>query len=47
MVELLKSAGVAISVNGDAALLVGLESEVFGADFGKIEKVFVLKEFRN
>lgn len=39
-------AGVAISANGDAALLVGPESEVFGADFGKIEKVFVLREFR-
>ena len=39
-------AGVAISANGDAALLVGPESEVFGADFGKIEKVFVLLEFR-
>ena len=39
-------AGVAISASGDAALLVGPESEVFGADFGKIEKVFVLREFR-
>lgn len=38
--------GVAISANGDAALLVGPESEVFGADFGKIDKVFVLREFR-
>ena len=39
-------AGVAISAKGDAALLVGPESEVFGADFGKLEKVFVLREFR-
>ena len=39
-------AGVAISAKGDAALLVGPESEVFGADFGKIEKVFVNLENR-
>ena len=39
-------AGVAISANGDAALLVGPESAVFGKDFGKLDKVFVLKEFR-
>lgn len=43
---LFERAGVAISANGDAALLVGPESAVFGRDFGKIEKVFVLKEFR-
>ena len=43
---LFECAGVAISANGDAALLVGPESAVFGKDFGKIEKVFVLKEFR-
>lgn len=43
---LFERAGVAISANGDAALLVGPESSVFGRDFGKIEKVFVLKEFR-
>ncbi|MBR2384940.1 MAG: aminopeptidase P family protein [Clostridia bacterium] len=43
---LFERAGVAISANGDAALLVGPESAVFGKDFGKIEKVFVLKEFR-
>ena len=43
---LFERAGVAISANGDAALLVGPESAVFGKDFGKIDKVFVLKEFR-
>lgn len=43
---LFERAGVAISANGDAALIVGPESEIFGKDFGKIEKVFVLKEFR-
>jgi len=43
---LFERAGVAISANGDAALIVGPESAVFGKDFGKLEKVFVLKEFR-
>ena len=43
---LFERAGVAISANGDAALLVGPESAVFGKDFGKLDKVFVLKEFR-
>ena len=43
---LFERAGVAISAKGDAALLVGPESAVFGKDFGKLEKVFVLKEFR-
>ena len=43
---LFERAGVAISAKGDAALLVGPESAVFGKDFGKIDKVFVLKEFR-
>ena len=43
---LFERAGVAISANGEAALLVGPESEIFGRDFGKIEKVFVLREFR-
>ena len=43
---LFERAGVAISANGDAALLVGPESAVFGKDFGKLEKVFVLREFR-
>ena len=43
---LFERAGVAISASGDAALLVGPESAVFGKDFGKIEKVFVLRDFR-
>ncbi len=43
---LFERAGVAISANGDAALMVGPESEVFAADRSKIEKIFVLKEFR-
>ena len=43
---LFERAGVAISASGEAALLVGPESAVFGKDFGKLEKVFVLKEFR-
>ena len=43
---LFERAGVAISANGDAALLVGPESAIFGKDMGKLNKVFVLKEFR-
>ena len=43
---LFERAGVAISATGDAALLVGPESAVFGKDFGKLDKVFVLREFR-
>ena len=43
---LFERAGVAISASGDAALLVGPESSIFGRDFSKLEKVFVLKEFR-
>lgn len=43
---LFERAGVAISATGDAALLVGPESAVFGKDFSKIDKVFVLREFR-
>lgn len=43
---LFERAGVAISAKGDAALLCGPESAVFAADFGRIDKVFVLKEFR-
>ncbi len=43
---LFERAGVAISANGDACLLVGPESAVFGRDMGKLDKVFVLKEFR-
>ena len=43
---LFERAGVAIAANGDAALLVGPESRVFAKDFGKIDKQFVLLEFR-
>ncbi len=43
---LFERAGVAISASGDAALLVGPESAIFAKDFGKIDKIFVLKEFR-
>ncbi len=43
---LFERAGVAISASGDAALMVGPESAIFAKDFGKIDKVFVLKEFR-
>ncbi len=43
---LFERAGVAIAANGDAALMVGPESAIFAKDFGKIEKLFVLKEFR-
>ena len=43
---LFERAGVVIGAGGDAALLVGPESAVFGRDFGKLEKVFVLREFR-
>ena len=43
---LFERAGVAISANGDAALICGPESAIFAKDFGKLDKVFVLKEFR-
>ncbi len=43
---LFERCGVAISANGDAALMVGPESKIFASDFSKIEKIFVLKEFR-
>ncbi len=43
---LFERAGVAISANGDAALLVGPESAIFGADRNKLDKIFVLREFR-
>lgn len=38
--------GVAIAANGECALMVGPESEIFAADFGVIEKIFVLYEYR-
>ena len=43
---LFERAGVIISASGDAALLVGPESAIFAKDFGKLEKVFVMREFR-
>lgn len=38
--------GVAIAANGECALMVGPESEIFAADFGVIENIFVLREYR-
>ena len=43
---LFERAGVAISANGDAALMVGPECIIFAQDVGKIDKVFCLREFR-
>lgn len=43
---LFERCGVVIAPTGEAALLVGPESREFGADRSKIEKVFVLKEYR-
>ena len=43
---LFERAGVVISATGEAALLVGPESAVFGKDRSKIDRVFVLREFR-
>jgi Xaa-Pro aminopeptidase len=43
---LFERCGVAISANGEAALMVGPESREFAVDRSKIEKVFVLKEYR-
>lgn len=43
---LFERCGVAISPAGDAALMVGPESREFGADRSRLEKVFVLKEYR-
>jgi len=43
---LFERCGVAISASGDVALLCGPESELFSADFGVIEKIFVLYEYR-
>ena len=39
-------AGVLISATGKAALLVGPESAIFAKDFGKIDNIMVLTEFR-
>ena len=43
---LFERAGVLIGASGKAVLLVGPESAIFAKDFGKIDKVMVLKEFR-
>ncbi len=43
---LFERAGVAISARGDAALMVGPESAQFGADRNKLDKIFVLKAYR-
>ena len=43
---LFERAGVAIAANGDAALLVGPESAIFGADRNKLDKTFVLTAYR-
>lgn len=43
---LFERCGVAIAPTGDAALMVGPESREFAADRSKIEKIFVLKEYR-
>ncbi len=43
---LFERCGVAISAGGDAALMVGPESREFGADRSKIQRIFVLKEYR-
>lgn len=43
---LFERCGVAIAASGDAALMVGPESREFAADRSKINKIFVLKEYR-
>ena len=43
---LFERAGVAISASGEAALMVGPESAIFGRDVSKIDNIFVLREFR-
>ena len=43
---LFERAGVVIAANGDAALLAGPESAIFAKDRSHLDKVFVLKEFR-
>ncbi len=43
---LFERAGVAIAANGDAALLVGPESAAYGKDRSRLDKVFVMKEYR-
>lgn len=43
---LFERSGVAISASGDAALMVGPESREFAADRSRLEKIFVLREYR-
>ena len=43
---LFERAGVAISATGEAALLVGPESAIFGSDRNKLDKTFVLTAYR-
>lgn len=43
---LFERCGVAISAAGDAALMVGPESRAFGGDRNKLDKLFVLKDYR-
>jgi Xaa-Pro aminopeptidase len=43
---LFERCGVAIAPDGDAALMVGPESQEFGADRSKLKKLFVLREYR-
>lgn len=43
---LFERCGVAISAGGDAALMVGPESSEFGRDKNKLDKLFVLKAYR-
>ena len=43
---LFERCGVALGANGEAALMVGPESREYGRDRSKIDKIFVLKEYR-
>ncbi|MFZ4614947.1 MAG: M24 family metallopeptidase [Rectinemataceae bacterium] len=43
---LFERCGVAISAAGEAALLVGPESRAFGGDRNKLDKLYVLKDYR-
>ncbi|NLC25433.1 MAG: aminopeptidase P family protein [Fastidiosipila sp.] len=43
---LFERAGVAITPTGDAALMTGPESREFAADRSRIDKIFILREYR-
>lgn len=43
---LFERAGVAISASGDAALMCGPESRYFAGDNNQLDKLFILKEYR-